>query len=230
MIKTSSKTSQSAGFTLVEMLIAMVVGTIMMALIMTTYWGQARASREKKMIAEMQQNMRSALFHLARDIKLAGYDKNLEDLIGNTGIDIADVEEFEFKRYDDGLDETITVTYELLAPDPDGLRHLQKSVQTSAGTTDYIIARNFEALEFLYIQDDGDSSTQYVSDDDRNAIRAVGISLLAKGSSRSLVREERTFTPLSGSNNGAWGVNWSDDTRREVVKITIKCRNMFSNS
>ena len=61
------------GFTLVELLVAMVVASLVMAAIYTAYRSQAQAHRTQQLVVQMQQNMRAALYLLEREIRMAGY-------------------------------------------------------------------------------------------------------------------------------------------------------------
>lgn len=62
------------GFTLVEVLIAMLVGAFIGATILSVYHTQSRVYTSQQAVVEMQQNARAALNQLAKDIRKAGYD------------------------------------------------------------------------------------------------------------------------------------------------------------
>jgi len=64
---------KKSGFTLVELLVAMAVGSIVVALVMTTYWTQTMTKKNQELVMEMQQNIRSALFFMQQDLMMAGY-------------------------------------------------------------------------------------------------------------------------------------------------------------
>jgi type IV pilus assembly protein PilW len=61
------------GFTLIELLVAMVVASIVMAAIYSVYRSQTQTYRTQQLVAQMQQNMRAALYLLEREIRMAGY-------------------------------------------------------------------------------------------------------------------------------------------------------------
>ena len=61
------------GFTLIELMVAMVVASIVMAAIYSVYRSQIQAHRTQQIVVQMQQNMRAALYLLEREIRMAGY-------------------------------------------------------------------------------------------------------------------------------------------------------------
>lgn len=214
---------RDSGFTLVETLVTLVVATIMMALIITSYWAQTRSSRDKQMIVEMQQNMRSAMFFLERDFKMAGYDDDFQDLASNTSVTTATATVFAFQSIDDTTGNIVTVTYSLADHLGDGDLDLQK--QIDAGTP-MPIAQNIEAIEFFYTLRDGTQSTTPAAAD-LDEIRSIGVSVLARGNTTSFADESTiSFTTLSGA---VWGP-FNDGIRRQIITTTVNCRNMYSNT
>ena len=67
-------TKNKRGFSLIELLIAMAVASIIMMLIYGMYVSQVKTHTNQKLIAEMQQNVRSAMNFLERTARMAGYD------------------------------------------------------------------------------------------------------------------------------------------------------------
>ena len=75
---------KNKGFSLVELLIAMAVASILMGLIYNTYQAQQKSYTSQNLAVEMQQNIRAAMSLMKREIRMAGYDP-LE--VGSDGID-----------------------------------------------------------------------------------------------------------------------------------------------
>ena len=63
-----------SGFSLVELLVAMAIASIVMTLIYGMYVAQVKTHTNQKLIAEMQQNVRSAMNLIERTARMAGYD------------------------------------------------------------------------------------------------------------------------------------------------------------
>lgn len=221
MRQSSTKSALDKGFTLVEMLVTLVVSTILMALIMTAYWGQTRSSRDKQMTVGMQQNMRSAMFNLERDIRMAGYDPDFQDLTNATSIVTATAGVFSYRYFDDDSGTIETITYSLNPYPGVGNSALRKQVNTTPAD-DLYIAQDIERLEFYYRLEDG---TWTLNPADPNDVRAVGVSILARGRETSLRPETVSFTSLSGA---TWGP-YTDGIRRQILTTTVKCRNMFNS-
>ena len=62
---------QDKGFTIVELLVAVFVAGIVMAGVYSAYYSQQKTYTAHEQLAEMQQNLRSAMFYMAREIRMA---------------------------------------------------------------------------------------------------------------------------------------------------------------
>lgn len=228
--------TRESGFSLVELLVAMAVASILMAAIASSYWIQTQTSREQQMVVEMQQNQRSAAYILERDIMMAGYDDDNTDAVTPTvtiaGLDVNGNPELEFSYIaeDDGVDndgdgntdeanELETIHYRLFdsAADDD---ELLDDLQRRAG--DPPIAENIDEIEFFYTLADGTRVITPANQNARDNIRMIGVSLLARTSAETRARETATYTAISGVN---WGP-FNDGFMRQLVTFTIMCRNM----
>jgi type IV pilus assembly protein PilW len=213
------------GFSLIELLIAMTIGLVMLALVAGAYWAQTKTGREQQMVVDMQQNMRTAMHLLKRDIKMAGYGMDMDSTFSAA---TSNTLSFSFVADRDGIDndsdgatdengETETIRYRLYdsAVDADAVSDdLQRQPGGSA------IAGNIENLEFFYTLADG---TRTTAPGDFEDIRAVGISLLARTESPTRPPQNATYTPFSGN---SWGP-YNDGFERQIVKAVVQCRNML---
>ena len=66
--------ANKSGFTLVELLVAMAISSVVMAAIYATYSVQLRSHVTQKKVVEMHQNARAAMYILERELRVAGYD------------------------------------------------------------------------------------------------------------------------------------------------------------
>ncbi|MEW6079312.1 MAG: PilW family protein [Thermodesulfobacteriota bacterium] len=247
MTNMTPETRGDSGFSLPELLVGMVLGTIVVALIVTAYFSQAKTGSNQQQMVAMQQNVRSGLFFMQRDIMMAGFGENtsdpsdasfttatptqvaftfadpicVDDNIDNNGD--GNVDEAEEK---DGIDNNgdgdIDESNELETVQFD-LQGTELHRILGAGRQDDIIAYNIDQLEFLYTQDDGDAATTYGNQNDRDDIRKVGISILARSEFpiKGYTNTE-TYTTLSGT---VWGP-FNDHFQRELVTTSVMCRNM----
>lgn len=67
-------TRNNAGFTIVELMIAIVVSGLVMAAVVSVYMAQSRSYSEQDDVANIQQDLRGALVILPAEIRLAGSD------------------------------------------------------------------------------------------------------------------------------------------------------------
>lgn len=217
------------GFTLVELMIAMALGAIVAAAVLTSFLSQNRSYLAQDDMVEMQQNGRSALDMLTRDLRSAGFDPN------NLGaaVTVATANTITFTREDDLLVNGLeTVTYSLfdayaldVPPSNDGLvddlaRQVIPAILPVPLPAADVIAENISQLEFRYLDSDGNLLPAPI---DLDEIRAIQISLLAvaENPDRSFTGAT-TYTAASGA---VWGP-FNDNLRRRLMITTVQCRNL----
>ena len=66
------------GFTLIELMIAVLISFVVMIAIYLTFSSQEKSQITQKQITEMQQNIRAAMHIMSNEIRLAGHDKTLD--------------------------------------------------------------------------------------------------------------------------------------------------------
>lgn len=74
-----------AGFTLIEVLIAMVVSMIIMGGAYSVFMSQQKNTVTQTDISDIQQNLRAAMDFMARDIRMAGYAGTANGSLGDFG-------------------------------------------------------------------------------------------------------------------------------------------------
>ena len=225
------------GFTLIEVLITVAISGIVLGGIFTTYSSQQKTYVSSDRLAEMQQNIRSAVLIMSSEIREAGCDPTQK---ANADIISATSTQFHFTRdiaghainpqQGDGdvndTDEDITFGF---SPANDansdgiadaGAANLGRNRNDGAGFQP--IAENIQAIEFNYILDDG-STAANPTIVQLTAIRAVQISILARASAIDPnFINNTTYTTGIGI---AWGP-FNDNYKRRFVTATIHCRNL----
>ena len=81
-IRTVSLKNNLRGFTLVEMVLALAISTIVLAAIYSVFIIANKNFTTQNVAANVQQNLRSAIGLMARDIRLAGLDPSASDNFG----------------------------------------------------------------------------------------------------------------------------------------------------
>ena len=72
-MKTLAPSRKAPGFTLVELMVAITIGLIILAVISQVYVGSKRTYRVQEGLSRLQENGRYAVDFLGRDIRMAGY-------------------------------------------------------------------------------------------------------------------------------------------------------------
>ena len=234
---------EQCGFTLVEIVIAMAMASFVLAGAVATYTAYQRAQANQDRVVEMQQNIRSAMVLLTRDIREAGCDPNM---VSGAGIVTATVGQIRITRDiaghainpnqadGDTTDANEDIIYSLdPVVDSDGAE--PNGIPDTAEVADFCrndwnggglfqpIAQNIERLEFRFLDVDGAViPTPIISQSTRNTIHAVQVSMLVRAS-----REEKgyfnadTYTTAAGT---VWGP-FNDGIKRRYSSTTIQCRN-----
>ena len=220
----------SYGFTLVELLIAMAVCTIISGAIYAAYLVSNKSYIVQDNIVEVQQNIRIATNKLERAIRMAGYDPKQSAGAGfvtnfpspwNTyGATTAS----QSIAFTSDINENGTIDLndtELIAYRFNG-NNLQVFSTSTGAVIWQTIAENIENLEFNYILDDG-TSTINPTTSELSRIRVVQISILGRTRLQDPnFTNTQVYTTASGVN---WGP-YNDGFRRRLVISTVKCRNL----
>jgi type IV pilus assembly protein PilW len=217
------------GFTIVELLVAMVVALLAMEAIYSTFLNQHRSYRIQEETAEMQQNLRAAMLYMEREIRMAGCDP-----IGTADAGIVKAERALIRFTED-------VRGNSSGSDPDGNTDdpnedityslKGKNLVKNTGGGNHVVAQNIDAVDFVYL--DGSSPPHVLNDpliggnvpaDKINQIRSVEITIVA-----------RTSNPLLPSKNSTVYLNQrgttilppqNDHVSRRCLTTRIKCRNL----
>lgn len=198
------------GFTLVELLVAILVGGILLTAVMTSFQTQHRTYLGQDQVVELQQNARVAMDMIARDIRSAGYDPHG---LG-AGITSATSGRLEFTR-NDPTGALETVAYSLF--DSSMASGVAGDLVRLSGASLGAVAENIRFLEFNYLDDDGNPTT--VAED----IRAVQVSILAQSA-----RRQPMISPYRPVYSTPGGQSWQADAGffSRFFTTTVICRNL----
>jgi prepilin-type N-terminal cleavage/methylation domain-containing protein len=147
------------GLTLIELLVGLVICAIVVAGIYRLFIAQSRAYTVQDQVVEVQQNIRSAMEVMLRDLRMTAYDDDRTPLVSIAQPSIVPG------------DDSITVRYELNNA-PYEVRYwlvggttLNRQETRNGVTTTEMILENVEALNFTYGVDENEDGAM----DDRNA-------------------------------------------------------------
>lgn len=141
------------GFTLVELMVAMVMALIMISATFGIVNHSSRIYRAQERISDSQQDVRAALGLLARDIRIAGYDP-LRDAGGPiAGIVTATVNTFQYTAdtnasgtIDQADNERVTYTYNAATQTLSQILYEGTASQSTATVIDKVTAMTFTYL------------------------------------------------------------------------------------
>jgi type IV pilus assembly protein PilW len=246
---TTGAPGTQSGMTLVELMIALALFTIVIAAIYQTFTYQQEAYLQTESRVNMVQEARAAQFFLARDIKMAGYDPTT---FARTGFNDAERGQIRFSMDIAGNGDTadseitrFTLTSDTgtfndgVCPTGTNCRLSREWCSNSANCGGLQpVAEGVEAIEFCYIIGNLRATTT-PTEFERGSITSVIVSVLMRQSYRSRGYTDTTvYTPASvneeltplfiGDRPDAWGP-FNDPFRRKLVVFEVKARNMGMN-
>ncbi|HOE23135.1 MAG TPA: prepilin-type N-terminal cleavage/methylation domain-containing protein [Smithellaceae bacterium] len=194
-IAASNGRNYHAGFTMIELLIAMAVGLVLLAAVYSVFLVQNKELRNQEQITEMQQNARMAMEMISRDLMMAGFGGYnataiLPRCTGTTtatnapcvGITAANANSISFAMDvtdnagtggpdGDRDDANENITYDVYTSG--GVPALGRKSSTSASRMP--VVENVSALSFTYLPATGTTATT-----DLSLIRRVQISITTR--------------------------------------------------
>jgi type IV pilus assembly protein PilW len=247
-VMTASKRKIQNGFTIIEVMIAMVISSILITAVYQTFHSQQRSYTMQNEAAAMEQNLRGSLYLLTKELRSAGYNPQQET-----------IENFRFVTSFPAPNNLLVVDYtpcsNCIHPsiaftldtcngtdvcgviDPnkneqiayrfdDATKTLQRFNDTQADPTKKweTVASNIDAVDFVFFDQKNTKATNQAN------IEYVEISLLARmGKPDSKYTNTTVYTNKEGVNlcppitcpNGYFG----DHYHRRLLTTTIQIRN-----
>jgi len=228
--KRISTSLSNRGFTMVELLVALVVSLLALGAIYSTFLNQQKSYHIQDETAAMHQNIRAAMFYMEREIRMAGCDP-----LGSANAGILDANSTSIRFTEDIVgnnpgddpDGSIDDPNENIIYSLDAYNNLVRNV----GGGGQMVAQNIDAIDFVYL--DGNSPPNVLNDysgtgsvpvANLNQIRSVEVTIVA-----------RTQRPLLASQNSRSYVNQrgreilppqDDHVSRRRLTAVIHCRNL----
>jgi type IV pilus assembly protein PilW len=227
------------GFSLIELMVAMAVASILIAGIYSFYQSQLKSQVTLQELVDMQQDARVGMYMMTREIRMAGFDP------ANTGATIRTANAgqiaFDSDENDDGVIDVATERfYFALSNDADGDGIADGTpCNLERGSWDNglnpvalsPVALNIDALNFVYL----DGAGTVLDDDGKGnvtanmaAIRSVQITLVARSGEniRGLMYRENDIRSYTNQQGTVLLDAPDDDFHRIRLTASVKVRNL----
>ncbi len=197
--------SRQAGLTLVELMVALVLASLVMVGLYRTFVTMNTSHEVQQQIVELQQNLRTAVGLMHREIQMAGYDRTLARTAGVVTAAANDIR-FTMNLNSDGdlADAGEDIRYTLNGTD------LERNGEVVIG--------GVEVLDFVYLDAGGTATTTPA------AVRSVQLAIVARSTN-----EDYAYTNTESYRNMQGTVilgPQNDNYRRRVLSTHILCRNL----
>ena len=228
------------GFTLVELLIVLAISGLIMTGIYSAFKSQQNSYLAQEQVAEVQQNLRAALYIMTKEIRMAGYDGDNSTIDSSCNLPATSLPvspgiltvplittpptttvnrlDFSMDLNSDGdcADLGENLSY-YIQTSPGNLRRLDNNYPPTLDQ-DQDVAENFTELEFAYLDSSLDPT------DILSNIRSIQVSILAETR-----RPDRNYTDSKTYHTTPAGTDWGpygDNLRRRFQTMTVRCRNL----
>lgn len=216
------------GFTMVELLVAMVVSLLALAAIYSTFQSQHLSYQIQRETSDMQQNIRTAMYYMQREIRMAGSNPLKSLPFSSFGITAAGQNSITFTEDvrgpdvgappvpappdGDVNDPDENITYNFFDSDGDGTNDcINRNGQT--------VAHNIDALDFVYLDSNGAVTATLAN------IRSVEITIVARTKDQLLFGGLNS-NPYFNQQGTQILAPQNDNVSRRSLTTLIHCRNL----
>lgn len=216
--------ASESGFTLMELLVAMVVSGVVTASTVLICQSMIRSHNTQVKITAMQQNLRAAMFYLERTIRMAGYDPtSLADagfttILSNRIAFTVDKGTPSGSDLDDNPNGTIDSHWEEQVEFRLKDNRLERINSANVGL---LVADNIEAINFVYLDEDSQATTV------ASSVRSIQVTLIGRVGTQAGFTNNYTDNNVYTNRSGSVILPaQNDNIRRMALTSTISCRNL----
>ena len=210
--------NSSKGFSLIELMVALAVTSVLLTGIYRTYMLQLRSHLTQQLVVEMQQSMRGSMQLMEREIRMAGYNP----ANAGAGIRIMQANQFRFTMDLNG-DGDVTDANEDVRYAINAAGSLGRETGGAGGLQP--LAEFTDALNFVYLDGSGNVVTNPMN---ANTVKSVQVTIITRSSQNVPVMffkqtDNQTYQNQQGT---VLLLPQNDQFRRMMVTSDIICRNL----
>ncbi len=214
--------NKETGFTLLELIVGLALASIVAGAIAMAWITQQRTYMHETECNFVQNNLRAAVLLLERDLRSAGYMENCasKPCLSFTSANASSV---AFQTWDDDSNSVMTIKYALYNSGAGGGQALGRQVNSSSIQP---VAFNIDAIDFVYLDNNGTILPRPVPIDKLDNINLVQIAIVGRGSKATPINSPapQTFRNLQG--NTIYTAP-ADSIVRRILLTQVYCRNNF---
>ena len=216
--------SKNSGFSLIEILVAMAIGSIAMAAIFLAYQVQVTGKINQETVLDRNQDTRAGLELMASDIRMAGCDPTGSKVAGFVTATVTPTPTLRVTM--DTRSSTGNESDGLIDQPGEDIRYTLTAgniMRERVGTDPaggVMLVSNVDALDFVYLDTNNAITT------DLTAIKSVQVSIVVHSPPRGLTQsytDNKSYLNQQGSQILAPP---GDTLRRLQLSTTVQCRNM----
>lgn len=227
-MRLNTEKNPSAGFTLIELMIAMAIASIVSAAMYATFQAQVRGQVTQDVSLSMTQNLRAAMEIMASDIRMAGCDPegagaSITTATNTNLVLTMDIGGGAQGQPDGNIGPGETVRYSI-----NGNGNLGRAVDAGNLEPLHSVDLACEVLNFVYLDLDGNPFVPATAED-REDINAIQVSVVVRSADvanpgfLTAVTNNTSYVNLQGVEILA---PQNDTFRRFQLSQTIDCRNL----
>ena len=210
----------NSGFSLIELMVAMVIGSLVMLVVVATYQNQLQTHLTQQSTVDMHQNARAAMHVMKSEIQMAGYDPTKR---ANTTVLAATATNFQFQIDANGdgdcADADEVIRYSLNGQD--------LGRETPGGLGLVTVAENIDALDFVYFDNTMTRFTPTPGNEaELSAVRLVQVTIVARADNPTMAFKQTNTNTYTNQQGDIILGPVNDTARRTLMSASIWCRNM----
>ncbi len=227
-MKLDSIQKDEQGFTLVELMIVVLLSVVVSGAIYWSYTSQQAVYRRQEAVVDMQQNLRSGVYMLGQELRMAGYDRTNSgnfNIVTATSSSLNYTQDLDENGTIGGPNENVTIVFDDILDAGESATGnctpANPCIRRNTGGGAQPFIDNVDNFELLYVFEDGTRTINPPANQE-DKIRSVRLSILVRADTPD-PKWANTMFYTTGS--GVIIPPFNDAFRRRMLVTTFQCRN-----